>query len=101
MRSLSALISRKELRKRKVTKTHGEWEKELRTVRKQATTDAVEMLQLFPLWVMRNSFGFGRKRLLRFYEEYQDLIEYYNDDIVSLDDIRRTLKDETGLDIKK
>ena len=50
------------------------------------------------LWVLHNKLGFGRIRLNRFKEWFNDAAEFLTDDWYSWGDLRKTLEDETGIE---
>lgn len=66
----------------------------------EATTDAfnvafVAMLAM-PLIVLRDKFGFGKVRLERFVDELCDVQDSFNQGYVTLEDLHKTLYEETG-----
>lgn len=85
-------LTKKQRNKQKVTMTV----KELEKTKENATKNAVQITQLFPLWVLRNQ-GWGEKRIRRFMDEYDELWDAYNRGYVSLVDIAQQLEKETGI----
>ena len=53
------------------------------------------------LMVLRDKNGFGAKRLERFIEDVADMLDSYNRGYLNLDDIEKTLEEETGIKIIK
>ena len=49
-------------------------------------------------YVLHTKFGFGEKRLNKFTKEFIEVLDAYNKGYVSLDDISKNLKDETGIE---
>ena len=49
--------------------------------------------------VLHDKWGFGQKRLTRVVGQINDLFESILLDYVSIEDIRKTLKEETGVDL--
>ena len=70
-------------------------------IKKNATAEALEVLTIFPLLALRDSEGFGKKRLLRFNEKMESIAEAYFEGYISLEDIRQTLIDEVDIKIDK
>lgn len=52
--------------------------------------------RLLTLTVLHFKFGFGKKRLARFMEHYDDLVDSYARGYVSIDDLNKDLEDHTG-----
>ena len=85
-------LTKRQRNKQKITMTV----KELEKVKRDATSNAVKITHLFPLWVLRNQ-GWGEKRIRRFMNEYDELWDAYNQGYVSLVDIAQQLEKETGI----
>lgn len=81
------------LKQKPVTITKKEQEK----MQRKATSDAVQITNLFNLWVLRTKYGFGPKRLGEFMEYYNDLLDSFNKGYISLPDIAQQLEKETGI----
>ena len=60
--------------------------------------ETLNIVNIFPLLVLRDQFGFGKKRLERFTNEYLEMIEAYNEGYLDLFDVVKTIEEETGLD---
>lgn len=86
-------LTKKQRNKQKISMTA----KELEKVKQNATNTAVQITHLFPLWVLRDKYGFGEKRLREFMQHYTDLLDAYNKGYVSLPDIAQQLEKETGI----
>ena len=80
---------------RKVTMTV----REINKLKENATIRAVNITQLFPLMILRDKYGFGSKRLADFQKHYDDMWDAYNKGYVKLEDIARTIYEETGVKI--
>lgn len=52
-----------------------------------------------PMMILRDNFGFGKKRLLEFYNEFLELYDSVDKDYLDLEDIVKTIKEETGVEI--
>lgn len=65
-------------------------------------TEEVMLKTLYaPLLVLRDKYGFGKKRLGDFTEYLIDEIKALESGYVSLDDIAKVIKDETGIEIER
>lgn len=85
---------RRQLENKPITITQKERDK----MQLKATEDAVQIIGAFDVWVLHNQ-GWGEKRLRRFMEERDDLLDSYNKKFVTLPDIARQLYKETGIRI--
>ena len=84
---------RRQLKQKPVTITAKEQEK----MQRKATNDAVQITNLFNLWVLRTKYGLGPKRLREFMKYYNDLLDSFNRGYISLPDIAQQLEKETGI----
>ena len=55
--------------------------------------------KLITLTVLHDKFGYGKKRLQRFIDEYQDVLDSYNKGYVNVDDLKSVLREECGIEI--
>lgn len=104
--------SRKEMRriereKSKANKTLNMTRESLNGTIKAAREDERERVKKFIVTyysasvalVLHDKWGFGQKRLTRVVGQINDLFESILLDYVSIEDIRKTLKEETGVDL--
>lgn len=68
--------------------------------RKDSVQMATDFSLAVPMLVLHDEFGFGEKRLFKFYEAFEKLYESINEDYLTIEDILKTLEEETGLIIK-
>jgi hypothetical protein len=62
--------------------------------------DAVFVIHLtIALYILHNKFGFGEKRLSKFVKEFEEQLDCYNKGYVTLDDIKQSLKEDTGIEV--
>lgn len=54
-----------------------------------------------PVMVLRDEFGFGKKRLDKFLDSYMELYDAIEEGYLNLDDIIKTLNEETSVEIVK
>ncbi len=77
---------------------------ELNKIRKQAVSDATEkallLVMALPLMALRDEFGFGKKRLERFSEKMEYLLDSFDKGYITIQDLHDCLKEEVGVEIK-
>ena len=66
----------------------------------ECVDNVMKIVTTVPLWVLRTKFGYGKERLARFIEEYNELIDSINKGYLNFDDINEALKNEVGTNIK-
>ena len=49
---------------------------------------------------LNQAFGFGEKRVIRFAEKFQDILDSYNKGYISLEDIETMLKEDIGIEVE-
>lgn len=67
--------------------------------KKESIRTAVKYSVAVPFLVLRDEFGFGKQRIKRFYENYIKVYESIDEEYLDLDDIIKTIKEETGFNI--
>ena len=73
--------------------------KEVEKLKQELTNNAVEIVNLIPLLILRDKFGFGKVRLSRYLEYYSEAIEDFNNDRFDLQDIEQMLLEEVKIGI--
>ena len=68
-------------------------------MKKEITSDAVQSAFAIFLMVMRDKWGFGAKRLNRLFKHICDLSEMVGDGYISTAEIKKTLREEMGIEI--
>ena len=86
---------RRQIEKEKVT------QKDLIRVKDEATTQAVNIMAVIPLMILRDKYGFGSKRLVRWMRYFTEIIDALFKKYVSLEDMARVIHEETGIDVSK
>ena len=61
------------------------------------STNKLDMLLTYT--VLHNKFGFGKKRLERFFYYYNDLLDSYNRKYVTIEDLNTDLQEMTGIKV--
>ena len=87
---------KRRLESKPITLTH----KEIEKMKQQATNHAAAIINLMPLLILRDKFGFGRVRLERYLEHYSELVDAHNKGYLSLKDIEKMMTDEVGLTLE-
>lgn len=54
---------------------------------------------ILALTVLHDKFGFGKKRIDRFLDEYKELLDSYERGYISADDLNMVLHEEVGVKI--
>lgn len=92
-------MKHKELKRRLQNKPVTMTTKELDKLAQKMTNNAVEIVNLIPLLILRDKFGFGKVRLSRYLEYYNEAIEDFNNDRFDLKDIEKMLLEEVKIGI--
>lgn len=86
------------------TVTYDEIQNYIRQGYEKGKQDSIQKATNFslavPLMVLRDEFGFGKKRLNQFFNNYLDLYDSIDKNYLDINDILKTLKKETGIEIK-
>lgn len=94
----------KEQKKEKTPTYNFTWE-QIQQMKKDAAKEAVsEVIELtlgIPAMVLKDKYGFGKKRLPEALDHIVDLYESYEMGYLTLQDIRKTLWEEGGYKIEK
>lgn len=75
--------------------------KDLQKLQDDATEEAISVINLIPLMVLRDKFGFGKVRLERYLDHLYDAIESFNEGYIDLSDVAEMLEKEVGLKIER
>ena len=67
---------------------------------KSAIDRASKWSMYAPMMVLRDFFGFGGQRLKRFYLALIDMYDSIDKNYLDLEDIRKTLREEAGIDLE-
>lgn len=98
---------KKKKEKKKVATYNLTWE-QIEAIKKKAFEDgeksaidrASKWSMFAPMMVLRDYFGFGGQRLKKFYENLIDMYDSIDKDYLDLEDIRKTLREEAGIDLE-
>lgn len=99
------------MKKKKKTKTptytvtYEEIQKYIRQGYEKGYQDAIEratqLSMAVPIMVLRDEFGFGKKRIEKFVDAYMELYNAIDEGYLNLDDIIKTVNEETSVEIVK
>ncbi|WP_288961787.1 hypothetical protein [uncultured Peptoniphilus sp.] len=62
---------------------------------------ATQLSMAVPIMVLRDEFGFGKKRIEKFVDAYMELYNAIDEGYLNLDDIIKTVNEETNVEIVK
>lgn len=66
---------------------------------KQAIEQATNFALAAPMLILRDEFGFGEKRLMKFYEAYVDMYDSIEKGYLDIEDIVDTLREEVNIEL--
>ena len=84
---------RKKLNKETIQLTRKDYE----TLKEAERMNAANIINLIPLIILRDKFGFGKVRLERYLKHYQDAIESLNEGYLDLKDVERVMLEEVKI----
>mgnify|MGYP001319009798 CR=1 FL=1 len=90
-------MNHKKLKRRLQNKPVTLTAKEVDRLKREATDNATEIVNLIPLLILRDKFGFGKVRLCRYLEFFNETLEAYNEGRFDLKDIEQVLLDEVKI----
>ena len=75
--------------------------KQIEKLKAEATSKAAEVVNLIPLLVLKDKFGFGKVRLERYLNYYSEAIDAFNKGYLDLDDVQEVLLTENKIGFKR
>lgn len=75
-------------------------EKQMRQLKNEWTNKSIDLVTMMFLMALRDEFGYGEKRLERVLTRVDSLAESIRENRLTIYDIQKTIKEETGLDYK-
>lgn len=95
-------MKKKRNKEKKVARYNLTWN-QIEDIKRKATSEAMDFafkqMMLLPLMVLRDHYGFGAKRLEEYIDNVADMLDSYNKGYLDLDDIKKTLEEETGIEV--
>lgn len=71
--------------------------KQIEKLKAEAKSKAAEVVNLIPLLVLKDKFGFGKVRLERYLKHYGEAIEAFNQGYLDLNDVKEVLLTENKI----
>lgn len=85
----------------KVTYTMKEIRKMKNDAREEGLKNALRITSLIPMLALRDEYGFGQERMMRYLNKYQNVLDAYYRDYLTLEDIAEVMRDEIKIDMKE
>lgn len=76
-------------------------QKDVRKAKDEAMTEAVNIMAIIPLMILRDKYGFGTKRLVKWMRYFSESIDALFKKYVTVEDMARVIHKETGIDVSK
>jgi hypothetical protein len=81
----------------KKRKEHRYLERQADKLKKEGAEQAIDMLYVLPLYVLREQFGFGNVRLVRFIDRFNSIAKQIHENKVPLRTLVEHIEYETGI----
>ena len=94
---MSNTALKKSLRKKLNKETIQLTRKDYETLKEAERMNAANIINLIPLMILRDKFGFGKIRLERYLKHYQEAIESLNEGCLDLKDVERVMLEEVKI----
>lgn len=76
-------------------------QKDVIKAKDDAMTEAVNIMAVIPLMILRDKYGFGTKRLVRWMRYFTETIDALFKKYTTVEDMARVIHEETGIDVSK
>lgn len=94
---MSNTVLKKSLRNKLNKETIHLTRKEYEALKEAERMNATNIVNLIPLLILRDKFGFGKVRLERYLRYYEDAVDSFNKGYFNLEDIQRVMTDEVRI----
>ena len=94
---MSNTALRKSLRKKLNKETIQLTRKEYEELKSKERMNAANIINLIPLIILRDKFGYGKVRLERYLKHYYEAIESLNEGYLDLKDVQKVMLDEVKI----
>ena len=94
---MSNTALKKSLRKKLNKETIQLTRKEYETLKEAERMNAANIINLIPLMILRDKFGFGKVRLERYLGYYQEAVDSLNKGYLDLKDVERVMLEEVKI----
>ena len=94
---MSKRALKKSLRRKLNKETIQLTRKEYEALKEAERTNASNIINLIPLIILRDKFGFGKIRLERYLKHYQEAVDSLNKGYLDLKDVERVMLEEVKI----
>ena len=94
---MSNMALKKSLRRKLSRETIQLTRKEYEELKSKERMNAANIINLIPLIILRDKFGFGKIRLERYLKHYQDAVNSLNEGYLDLKDVERVMLEEVKI----
>ena len=94
---MSNMALKKSLRKKLNKETIQLTRKDYEELKSKERMNAANIINLIPLIILRDKFGFGKVRLERYLKHYQEAVDSLNKGYLDLNDVQKVLLDEVKI----
>ena len=94
---MSNTVLKKSLRNKLSKETIQLTRKDYEALKEAERMNAANIINLIPLIVLRDKFGFGKVRLERYLEHYQEAVDSLNKGYLNLKDVEKVMLDEVKI----
>lgn len=94
---MSNTVLKKSLRNKLNKETIQLTRKDYEALKEAERMNAANIINLIPLIILRDKFGFGKVRLERYLKHYQDAVDSLNKGYLDLKDVEKVLLDEVKI----
>ena len=94
---MSNVSLKKSLRRKLNKETIQLTRKEYEELKSKERMNAANIINLIPLIILRDKFGFGKVRLERYLKHYQEAVDSLNKGYLDLNDVQKVLLDEVKI----
>ena len=94
---MSNVALKKSLRKKLNRETIQLTRREYDELKSKERMNAANIINLIPLIILRDKFGFGKIRLERYLGHYQEAVDSLNKGYLDLNDVQKVLLDEVKI----
>lgn len=94
---MSDTVLKKSLRNKLSKETIQLTRKEYEALKEAERMNAANIVNLIPLLILRDKFGFGKARLERYLEYFQEAVDSLNSGYLDLKDVQKVMMDEVKI----
>lgn len=69
--------------------------------RAEGLKEALQITSMIPMIVLRDEYGFGKTRMNRYLDRYQNTLDAYFRDYLTLEDIVKVMQEEIKIDVRE